>query len=71
MSVKDRERGEPPIRAKLRVGACIFSGDRSYWRTLIAPEAREKGQQPQNLKAVAGDRSGHLVRKYRLTYHRQ
>ncbi|MEG3894900.1 MULTISPECIES: hypothetical protein [unclassified Microcoleus] len=35
------------------------------------PPARETGKQAQNLTALAVDRSGHLVRKYRLTYHRQ
>ncbi|MEG4347606.1 hypothetical protein QUB70_30650 [Microcoleus sp. A003_D6] len=35
------------------------------------PPARETGKQPQNLTALAVDRSGHLVRKYRLTYHQK
>ena len=35
------------------------------------PGPLETRKQPQNLTALAVDRSGHLVQKYRLTYHRQ
>lgn len=33
--------------------------------------ARKQGQQPQNLRSLAVQRSGHLMRKYRLTYYMQ
>ncbi|MEG4585695.1 hypothetical protein QUA54_10835 [Microcoleus sp. MOSTC5] len=52
--------GEGKVRATI---AAIPSRNR--------PPARQTGKQPQNLAALAVDRSGHLVRKYRLTYHRQ
>jgi hypothetical protein len=35
------------------------------------PGPLETRKQPQNLTALAVDRSRHLVQKYRLTYHRQ
>ncbi|WP_445248502.1 hypothetical protein [Microcoleus sp. OTE_8_concoct_300] len=35
------------------------------------PGPLETPKQPHNLTALAVDRSGNLVQKYRLTYHRQ
>ncbi|TAE51012.1 MAG: hypothetical protein EAZ88_19205 [Oscillatoriales cyanobacterium] len=32
---------------------------------------RKQGKQPQNWRALAVNRSGHLMRKYRLTYHQK
>ncbi|MEG4274972.1 MULTISPECIES: hypothetical protein [unclassified Microcoleus] len=45
-------------------GAQLFRAGISLRVRKLAPES-------QNLKALAIDRSGHLVRKYRLTYDRQ
>ncbi|MEG4322336.1 MULTISPECIES: hypothetical protein [unclassified Microcoleus] len=45
--------------------------DRHYPVSNQPRSAWETRKQPQNLKALAVDRSGHLMRKYRLTYYMQ
>jgi len=79
LSVKDEEREARRSRiAQLRVTGALMprtagggriSCDRTYPEQESPVCAREKGKQPQNLRAVGVDRSGDLVRKYRLTYH--
>ncbi|MEG4529490.1 hypothetical protein [Microcoleus sp. D2_18a_D3] len=41
------------------------------FRAGISLRVRKLAPEPPNLTALAVDRSGHLVRKYRLTYDRQ
>ncbi|MEG4882305.1 hypothetical protein QUB75_16140 [Microcoleus sp. K1-B6] len=57
----------PAVQAgegKSSPGSQLFRAGISLRAGKLAPE-------PQNLTALAIDRSGHLVRKYRLTYDRQ
>jgi len=59
------------------VGLFVQAGEGKSWsgsqlfRAGISLRVRKLAPESQNLKALAIDRSGHLVRKYRLTYDRQ
>ncbi|HSF75797.1 MAG TPA: hypothetical protein VLA84_18525 [Microcoleus sp.] len=79
-SVKDEEtvarhhanetRGDS-VRPAVQTGEGKSSSGSQLLRAGISLRAGKLAPEPQNLKALAIDRSGHLVRKYRLTYDRQ
>ncbi|MEP6489171.1 hypothetical protein NDI43_10425 [Microcoleus vaginatus GB2-A3] len=79
-SVKDEEtvarhhanetRGDS-VRPALQAGEGKSSSGAQILRAGISLRVGKLAPEPQNLTALAIDSSGHLVRKYRLTYHRQ
>ncbi|MEG5067055.1 hypothetical protein QUB33_25960 [Microcoleus sp. B3-A4] len=79
-SVKDEEtvvrhhanetRGDS-VRPAVQAGKGQSSSGSPLLRAGISLLVGKLAPEPQTLTALAIDSSGHLVRKYRLTYHRQ
>ncbi|MCZ0900601.1 hypothetical protein ON021_11910 [Microcoleus sp. HI-ES] len=59
------------VRPALQAGEGKSSSGSQLFRARISLRVGKLAPEPQNLTALAIDRSGHLVRKYRLTYDRQ
>ncbi|MEG3924734.1 MULTISPECIES: hypothetical protein [unclassified Microcoleus] len=66
----NKTRGDS-VRPALQAGEGKSSSGSQLFRAGIGLRAGKLAPDPQNLTALAIDRSGHLVRKYRLTYDRQ
>ncbi|MBD1887627.1 hypothetical protein [Microcoleus vaginatus] len=59
------------VRPAVQAGEGKSSSASQLLRAGISLRVGKLAPEPQNLTALAIDSSGHLVRKYRLTYHRQ
>ncbi|MEG4968813.1 MULTISPECIES: hypothetical protein [unclassified Microcoleus] len=59
------------VRPAVSAGEGKSSSGSQLFRAGISLRAGKLAPESQNLKALGIDRSGHLVRKYRLTYDRQ
>ncbi|WP_333136054.1 hypothetical protein [Microcoleus sp. Pol11C2] len=59
------------VRPAVQPGEGKSSSGSQLFRAGISLRAGKLAPEQQNLTALAIDRSRHLVRKYRLTYHRQ
>ncbi|MEG4518077.1 MULTISPECIES: hypothetical protein [unclassified Microcoleus] len=59
------------VRPAVQAGEGKSSSGSQLLGAGISLRAGKLAPESQNLKALGIDRSGHLVRKYRLTYHRQ